>query len=287
LAAPNCAIPQGARFEDFIGLEINRFDAVGPVGTTYQSTQTGLVINGTGGGQTSVWLNRILVDSSTGNGILLNNITNLQANWLEAFGNLGYAISMATILNGNISNTFAAGGVGLTGASASQNGISCSPCNNVNLNGVFSSGHTGHGLSIAGSSSGVSVSGLQSFNNIGFGLVLVGTADNVVVEGGSVSGNTGGAVFNGASGTHNKVQDITGFNPVGGAAITVAASPFTYTASISPETVYIKAGTISSVVVAGQTIATAAGSPITVQLGANESVVVTYTVVPTMVKSVH
>lgn len=65
------------------------------------------------------------------------------------------------------------------------------------------------------------------------------------------------------------------------ATITPDGSPYTYTNDgVNPEIVYIYAGTVSSVVVNGVTIATSTGT--SVRLNPGEAVVVTYSVAPTM-----
>lgn len=75
---------------------------------------------------------------------------------------------------------------------------------------------------------------------------------------------------------------------VGGTAgvtstITVTASPFTYTAGSQYETVYISGGTVSNVAVNGTNVFAATGC--TVRLAPGKAVVVTYTVAPTMAKT--
>lgn len=67
-------------------------------------------------------------------------------------------------------------------------------------------------------------------------------------------------------------------------AISVTASPFTYTAGNQYETVYITGGTVSVVAVAGTTVF--AASPCTVRLAPGKAVVVTYSGAPTMAKTV-
>ena len=66
-------------------------------------------------------------------------------------------------------------------------------------------------------------------------------------------------------------------------AISVTASPFTYTAGNQYETIYITGGTVSVVSVAGTTVFSA--SPCTVRLAPGKAVVVTYSVLPTMNKT--
>jgi len=81
------------------------------------------------------------------------------------------------------------------------------------------------------------------------------------------------------------IKDNIGYNPVGLSAITVGASPFTYTAGSTSETVYISGGTVSLVKRGATTVASA--SPSTVELPPFGTVQVTYSVLPTMVKDIH
>jgi len=68
------------------------------------------------------------------------------------------------------------------------------------------------------------------------------------------------------------------------AAITVGASPFTYTAASRPETVYVRGGTVSSVTVEG--VQVHAQSNVSFQLRPGASAVVTYSAAPTMNKTI-
>jgi hypothetical protein len=70
------------------------------------------------------------------------------------------------------------------------------------------------------------------------------------------------------------------FEPLGVAAISVGASPFTHTAGDTPEVIYIRGGTVSDV--SKNSITIFAATNCTVHLGPGESVVVTYSVLPTM-----
>jgi hypothetical protein len=137
-------------------------------------------------------------------------------------------------------------------------------------------------------------SGLESSSDAGntqkYGIdFTAGTATRANLIGNNVNGNVTAGInsaLNSAAG--NRVESNIGYNPVGGSNITVTASPFTYTAGPSPETVYINGGTISQTVTAGIQIGSAAAnSGITAQLGPNESVTVTYSVAPNMAKSIH
>jgi hypothetical protein len=77
------------------------------------------------------------------------------------------------------------------------------------------------------------------------------------------------------------------------AAITVGASPFTYTAGANIEVVHVQAAAASTctvakrgVTVANMVQAAATNSTATIILGPGESAVVTYTVLPVMIKDV-
>jgi hypothetical protein len=72
-------------------------------------------------------------------------------------------------------------------------------------------------------------------------------------------------------------------NPIGVSAITVGASPYTYTnADGVREAIYIRGGTVSDISKNALTIFTT--TPATIWLEPGETVIITYTVVPTMLK---
>jgi len=119
----------------------------------------------------------------------------------------------------------------------------------------------------------------------GYGIVIQNQADYVMIVNNNVRGNATGSIVSGGSGTNIEIRNNIGYNPVGISTITVGASPFTYTAGASPETIYIYGGTVSDVSIGGSTIATA--SPTQVELPPNQSVTVTYSAAPTMKKYVH
>lgn len=123
-------------------------------------------------------------------------------------------------------------------------------------------------------------------NSQSFGIYL-GTfaSDYISVRGADVRGNVTGGLANGSTGTHNYIQMVNGYNPVGQSAIAVGASPFTYTAGSCNEIVYIYGGTVTNVSV-GSTQVTAS-SPAHVTLSPHMSVTVTYSAAPTMVKDVQ
>ena len=80
------------------------------------------------------------------------------------------------------------------------------------------------------------------------------------------------------------IRNNRGYNPVGISSITVGTSPYTYTARASPETIYVSGGTITSITKGGNNFGLTSGA---FNLEPYESIIVTYTVAPTMFKDVH
>jgi len=122
---------------------------------------------------------------------------------------------------------------------------------------------------------------------LGFDRAVAGfnTQDATTVVGCDFSGTTGAPPFVTLPGVANVVERNRGYNPVGPSAITVTASPFTYTAGASPERVYLYGGTVSNI--SRGAVQVANGTGVGIDLGPNQALTVTYSVVPTMVKDVR
>lgn len=282
----------GGLFADFIGLEFGRFDRVGNGGSlVYQSTNKCIEINGqvTPGslnipGYASVWiLDRLLCDGTPGDGPAFTNIAYLQATAIETYGALGNGVLFYNVLSSNITNLVATGDKGGTGAAAGANGFTCNFCDRVNIANLLTNDNTGAGASIINTTN-TSIVNHAANNNGTYALMFIGVTGTTKVTGGAWTSNLG-TLLDISSGGGNQVRNISGYNPRGVDSITVTASPFTYTAGTSPETIYMLGGTVSSVAQGVLTMATA--SPGTFHLEPNESIVVTYTVAPTMNKMIH
>jgi hypothetical protein len=122
----------------------------------------------------------------------------------------------------------------------------------------------------------------NSWNGIN---INTGTYAHYDVTGNFGIGLTGALIADTGTCSTARVMDNAGFNPKGASAVTVTASPMTYTAGHSPETLYIKGGTVSSVAQGGQTLYTATDK--SVHLGPNEAVVITYSSAPTISVQKH
>lgn len=235
---------------------------------------------------TSMWNAGVIsADNTTGSGV---NLTGMQYLWssgvLEGTLNLGYQVQLNLVHDFTISSLICDGANTVTGAVGASSACVISNSYNGSIAQTWADNATGNNVDVNGSQSGITFGELTSKGATGYGFALADSADYIKVLGGYLSGN-GGTVDNTSTGTHNVITNLGGYNPVGASTITVGASPFTYTAGLSPESVYITGGTVSGVTVGGVTAC--AASPCSLSLGPNESAVVTYTGTPTMVKSVH
>jgi len=153
-----------------------------------------------------------------------------------------------------------------------------------------SSGIVGTGVTVGTSvTGGIGVINDNVFVNLVTGVALQAGSNGIQVDGNNLRQSVTTPISN--SGTNNVIVNNSGYNPIGPAGITVGASPCTYTAGASPETVYIWAGTVSAVTFdkngGGLTVVASNQSPCTVELGPYEQTKVTYTAAPNMNKMIH
>jgi len=141
--------------------------------------------------------------------------------------------------------------------------------------GIYA-GHTGD-ITIIGAKIGA----YDGFpGNTTYGIDLGANLTSVIIQGCSFIGNTSGAISDGVPNTVPKFINnniIPSYAKAG--TISVGSSPFTYTAPYD-QTVYTTAGTVSGIVVGSTTLFAATGNSVTLRQG--ESMVVTYSSIPTM-----
>ena len=106
--------------------------------------------------------------------------------------------------------------------------------------------------------------------------------DDNVILGNDVRANLTAGIHDAGTGTI--IRNNLGYNPVGISSISVGESPFTHTAGASPETVYVSGGTVTSITKGGNNFGLTSGA---FELEPYESIVVTYSVAPTMFRDVH
>lgn len=139
------------------------------------------------------------------------------------------------------------------------------------------------GITITGNKVGdcIGVAG----NNQKYGVLINGACTDLDISHNDLTGNVDGALFLAAAGTRCRIEDNRGHNPIGGAALALSASPFTYTAGPSPETIYIRGGMVGDVKHGTRTVLTATNC--TLHLGPNEAMTITYSSAPVLEKYVH
>lgn len=115
------------------------------------------------------------------------------------------------------------------------------------------------------------------------GVKIQGTHANTTVENNVFRGNSGGPADISASSTLI-MRNNPGLNPISGGvgSVSPGGSPYTYTAGSTPETLYIRGGTVSDVSKSSTTIFTATNC--TVILEPNQTVVITYSSTPTLIR---
>ncbi|CAN1721999.1 protein of unknown function [Hyphomicrobium sp. 1Nfss2.1] len=175
---------EGARFEDTIGIEFNRFDVVGQVGTTPQAGAIGLVVQNA----ISVWMDRCLFDNSTGPGVSLITVNNLAAKNLEVYQNLTSAVLMTSVTNAQIANLFVEGNADLVGAAAGAHGVYMETCANVQISNLRSRKNTGSGVFLNASTNCQFVN-VNTRDNLSVGFREFGACDYNSVHGLISTGN--------------------------------------------------------------------------------------------------
>lgn len=264
-------------FNDAIGLEINRWDCSGGNSiNTYTASQYGLRITNS----ISVWLYRVEVDSTAGNGMLFSSVRFLRMDTCSSFGNLGNGIYLALCTESAVSNINVTGGYGFTG-DAGGAGLTLDTCTNCAVSNLLSANCSASAL-IVNNSTSCSITNFLGYSNHAYAYALIGTSGHIILNGGSLNSNSNTCLLS-ATGIGNAINNLIGYNPIGAAVVTTGGSPWTYQGGLSPETLYIAAGggagSITQVTQGGVSIlpqATANNASLSIQLGPNESVVVTY-----------
>jgi hypothetical protein len=161
---------------------------------------------------------------------------------------------------------------------------------NIIGNNFNGSGGTGMVGVIIGTSNGDGIISSNTFFNMNAGIDLQSGAAGCNIQGNTFTTVTS-PIVNGSPAQNHRIESNKGYNPVGTSTPGVGASPFTYHAGPSPETLYIVGGSgVSNISTQGVTIATATSPtlPVTLDLGPNETVTITYsTTAPFMNRIIH
>lgn len=169
-----------------------------------------------------------------------------------------------------------------------SHGVNISKAINTKFIGGKVAGNGGQGIVIGANTSNIDIIGMTigpvsaiTFNTGNAINILAGTTNNLLIQSNDLRNTGGGGVISDSStGTNRRKVDNRGFNPAGTTSISVTASPFTYTAGDTPETVYVNTGTVSLITV--EAIGVYSETNVTVRLGPGKAMVVTYSSLPGM-----
>ena len=125
---------------------------------------------------------------------------------------------------------------------------------------------------------------IESSNTPQYSVYIGDNVDYINVLDNVVRGSVTPIYTAAGSNSHGVVESNPGYNPVGISAITPDGSPYTHTAGASPETVYISGGTVSAITKDGNDFGLTSGA---FELQPHKTIIVTYSVAPTMFKDVH
>lgn len=235
--------------------------------------------------------NGIISNASETGALVQLAITNSQFN--PGTVSAGVGISTGTEIGGLqiINNFFVIGGPNQTGISVPRAEHYAIIGNQIQgLNSNTSIGIS-IGVRVSGAPGMISHNDIYGFSTAGIGIKLLNTSLSALVDS-NVFANNATNISN--LGTSNIIRNNPGYNPVGiSAAVTMGASPFSYTAGASPETHYINqnpSGTAVGSKSGIQIISIQANisTYYIIELEPNESYSITWaTTAPTYTKDVH
>jgi hypothetical protein len=158
----------------------------------------------------------------------------------------------------------------VNGGKFAQNGVA----GIVAGGGVSKWSVVGATIGACGGLSGNTTYGVQS---------LPGISNDFIIAQNTFLSNGSSPLSIASTGARRIIVDNVGYDPAGTSAITVTASPFTYTAGDTAETITINGGTVSLVSVAGVNVFQQTNC--TVRLGPGVSAIVTYSSAPGMTRT--
>ena len=207
-------------------------------------------------------------------GLFVNNISNIQVNnnWFSAITGIGAdfgANVVATVIAGNQMYP-TSHGIRYAGLDA-----------RINAN-IISGGDACVYLRSTASRCSVVGNTLQS---AAYGVNMAEGATNCHIAGNHIYSMSSGIISGETVGAGNTVQSNKGDSIVGASSfITVGASPFTYTAGVRTEYVSVFSGTVSNLQLGASSFGF--GTNRSIVLAPGQSVTVTYSSAPTMLKNV-
>lgn len=121
-----------------------------------------------------------------------------------------------------------------------------------------------------------------------YGIILAAGTDNHLIDDVDLRNYFTAPIQNLSTGLNNRIVNNLGYNPVGQSNPAPGASPWTYRAGPTPETIYLTGGTVSVITLQPSGFSIVANAATTsIPLSPNEQITVLYTVAPTVVRSIH
>lgn len=211
----------GARFAEIGGIELTRFDVLGLGNdTTYRNAAYGIVVSGVTL-RSSVWMDRVLVDSLNTNGILIDGIFNVIGRSVSA----GLVYGNSIVLNNcdfiDLQGPTVYGAKNLSPAPSSVQGLRLSGCTSGTITNLRVRDVKGIGY-VINNSQHIKLNGGIIRDNTAQGILEAGSSNFNLNNGLSVVANVGSLVQVGAqSATTNWIPSGGVFTPstVGSASI--------------------------------------------------------------------
>jgi hypothetical protein len=239
----------------------------------FNTSSTGVALNASSNanGLLAFKLQENDFDTIGATGLYINNISNIQVtdNWYS--NNTGTDL----LIDQNVEAIV----VDANQFYPNQNGIEIRG-DDVQVTGNLISGGTTC-IALSAPTQRVNISS-NILSNAQFG-INISTADNVLVTGNQIYGMSLGTITGETTGTnifiYSNKDGVIGSGFIG----SVGPSPYTYTAGSRTEVLNITTGTISSVTSSGTPLAFSV--PCTLVLAPNQSIVITYTVAPSITRT--
>lgn len=187
----------GARFAEIGGLELTRFDVLGLGNdTTYRNAAYGLVVSGMTL-RSSVWMDRVLVDSLNTNGILIDGIFNVIGRSVSAGLVYGNSIVLQNCDFIDLQGPTIYGAKNLSPAPTAVQGLRVSGCTSGTISNIRIRDVKGIGY-VLNNSQHIKLNGGVIRDNTGQGILEAGTSNFNLNNGVSVVANVGSLVQVGA-----------------------------------------------------------------------------------------
>lgn len=181
-----------ARFENFAGVELERFDVTGRgIGATYNPNVTCLVFQGNPatGLNAAVWFTRVFIDTTIGHAIELSDVLYFHGTFVETSLNLGNSLTLRRVADGLLSNSFFNGAIQLGPiAAAGAVGLVAVDVNKMTFSNIRVTNNTGSAFLLY-NTSGTTWTGVQAFGNGLYPWYEMAGSDGNVKVGGNLAGN--------------------------------------------------------------------------------------------------